>query len=151
SEHIRLSSLATEAGLSPFHFQRAFKAIVGVTPRQYVEALRLKKLKDNLRRCKDVTEAVYNSGFQSASRVYESANSRLGMTPNQYRKGGKGVAMSYATIATCLGTMMVAATNRGISFVQFADCEADLLKMLQTEYPNAELRPKAEDCRDDFS
>jgi AraC family transcriptional regulator of adaptative response/methylated-DNA-[protein]-cysteine methyltransferase len=151
SERLTLSSLAAEAVMSPFYFQRSFKAVVGVTPRQYVEALRLKKLKGNLRRCKDVTEAVYDAGFESSSRVYERADTRIGMTPSQYRYGGKGVAMTYATVETAFGPMMVAATDRGISFVQFADRESELLRMLQTEYPQAQLRPMVQPCHPDFA
>jgi AraC family transcriptional regulator, regulatory protein of adaptative response / methylated-DNA-[protein]-cysteine methyltransferase len=151
SERLTLSSLAAEAVMSTFHFQRSFKAVVGVTPRQYVEALRLKKLKGNLRRCKDVTEAVYDAGFESSSRVYERADTRIGMTPSQYRNGGKGVAMTYATVETAFGSMMVAATDRGISFVEFADRESELLNMLKTEYPLAELRPMVQPCHPHFS
>jgi AraC family transcriptional regulator, regulatory protein of adaptative response / methylated-DNA-[protein]-cysteine methyltransferase len=140
SERLPLTALAAEADISPFHFQRAFKAIVGVSPRQYVEAHRLKKLKVNLRLCKDVTEAVYETGFESSSRVYDRADTRLGMTPSQYRNGGKGVSMTYASVQTAFGWMMIAATDRGISFVQFADDPGKLLSMLKNEYQQAELK-----------
>ena len=139
AERLNLASLAKRAGMSPFHFQRCFKAVVGVTPKRYVEARRLKKLKASLRQCKNVTDALYDAGFESSSRVYERADTRLGMTPNQYRNGGAGVVMTYVTTATAFGSMMVAATDRGISFVQFADDQSRLLKMLETEYPEAEL------------
>jgi AraC family transcriptional regulator, regulatory protein of adaptative response / methylated-DNA-[protein]-cysteine methyltransferase len=151
SERLTLTALAAEAGLSPFHFQRAFKAIVGVSPRQYAEAHRLKKLKTNLRSCKDVTEAVYETGFESSSRVYERADTRLGMTPSQYRNGGKGVSITYATAQTAFGFIMIAATDRGISFVQFADHPAELLSMLQNEYPQAELKPMDEPSHPAFA
>jgi AraC family transcriptional regulator of adaptative response/methylated-DNA-[protein]-cysteine methyltransferase len=82
-----LKDLARRVGLSPYHVQRSFKAIAGVTPRQYMEALRLRKLKTSLRDSKDVTEAVYEAGYGSSSCVYERADTRLGMTPNQYRQG----------------------------------------------------------------
>jgi AraC family transcriptional regulator, regulatory protein of adaptative response / methylated-DNA-[protein]-cysteine methyltransferase len=151
TERLTLTLLAAKTGTSPFHFQRAFKAIVGVTPRHYVEARRLEKLKTNLRRCKDVTEAVYDAGYESSSRVYERADTRLGMTPNQYRNGGKDVAMTYVTVDTAFGAMMVAATDRGISFVQFGGNESQLLGMLQTEYPQAQLRPMVQPCHPDFA
>lgn len=151
SERLTLGALASRAGMSPFHFQRAFKAVVGVTPRQYVEAHRLKKLKVSLRQCKDVTEAVYDAGFESSSRVYERADTRLGMTPSQYRSGGKGMAMTYTTVKTAFGAMMIAATDRGISSVQFADNPSELLPMLQKEYPMAELKPMSQPCHPDFS
>jgi AraC family transcriptional regulator of adaptative response/methylated-DNA-[protein]-cysteine methyltransferase len=137
--------------MSPFHFQRGFKAVVGVTPKEYMEAHRLGKLKSSLRQCKDVTEAVYDAGFESSSRVYERADTRLGMTPKQYREGGSGIVMTYATIATAFGPMMVAATDRGICSVQFADDEADLLKMLQKEYPQAQPKRMAKPYHPDFA
>src|SRR5438105_1478853 len=147
---LSLAQLARKAGMSPFHFQRCFKAIVGVTPRLYIEARRLRRLKASLRRCKDVTEAVYDEGFESSSRVYERADTRLGMTPNQYRHGGKGVVMTYVTAATAFGRMMVAATDRGISFVQFADEQSELLRMLKAEYPEARLTPMRRPPHPDF-
>lgn len=150
SDRLALSVLAAKAGISPFHLQRAFKAVVGVTPRQYVEALRLKKLKASLRHCKDVTEAVYEAGFESSSRVYERADTRLGMTPSQYRNAGDGVAMTYATVETAFGAMMVAATDRGLSFVQFGNSESELLAMLRAEYPLAELKPMTHPHHPDF-
>src|SRR4051812_43833907 len=82
-----LDDLAAQAGLSRFHFQRVFKASVGLTPRQFVEASRLNSLKGNLRSRPSVTDAIYESGFGSSSRVYKRVDTRLGMTPSQYREG----------------------------------------------------------------
>src|SRR6185369_5713643 len=118
-----LAELAARAGLSRFHLQRSFKAAVGVTPKQYAEACRMRKLKNSLRESKDVAEAVYDAGFGSSSRVYERAGTRLGMTPNQYRQGGRGVAISYATAETPIGRMMIGASDRGLCFVQFDESE----------------------------
>lgn len=151
SERLTLSSLASRAKMSPFHFQRAFKAVVGVTPRQYLEALRLNKLRTNLRHSKNVTEAVFDAGFESSSRVYERADTRLGMTPSQYRNQGKGVAMTYTTVETAFGLMMVAATDRGIAFVQFGSSESELLGMLEAEYPLAEVKPMSQPGHPDFN
>lgn len=132
-----LADLAARAGLSRFHLQRSFKAAVGLTPKQYVEACRMRKLKQSLRASKDVAEAVYDAGFGSSSRVYERADTRLGMTPNQYRQGGRGVAISYATAESPVGLMMIGATDRGLCFVQFGDDEQELLAALRREYPAA--------------
>ena len=136
-----LAELAARAGLSRFHLQRSFKAAVGLTPKQYADACRLRKLKHSLRESKDVAEAVYDAGFGSSSRVYERAGTRLGMTPNQYRQGGRGVAISYATAQTPVGLMMIGASDRGLCFVQFGESPDDMLKNLRKEYPSAEIAP----------
>lgn len=140
-EPLTLSALSRQAHLSPFHLQRSFKAAVGVTPRQYAEACRMKSLKESLRGGRTVTDAVYDAGFGSGSRVYERADTRLGMTPRQYRKGGAGVDISYAVSPTPLGTMMIGATDRGLCFLQFGDGEAELRGRLAREYPAARLSP----------
>jgi len=134
-----LAELAARAGLSRFHLQRSFKAAVGLTPKQYVDACRVRKLKQSLRGAKDVAEAVYDAGFGSSSRVYERADTRLGMTPNQYRRGGSGVAITYATAQSPVGLMMIGATDRGLCFVQFGDSEDALLTALKREYPAATI------------
>ncbi|PWT73330.1 MAG: bifunctional DNA-binding transcriptional regulator/O6-methylguanine-DNA methyltransferase Ada [Chloroflexi bacterium] len=137
---LKLNDLAARAKLSPFHFQRSFKAIAGVSPKQYLEAIRLKKLKASLKTSKDVTEALYEVGYGSSSRVYERADTRLGMTPRQYREGGRNVAITHVTIPSPLGQIMIGATDRGLCFVQFGDTPAGLLKALKQEYPAATLQ-----------
>ena len=137
-----LALLAAQAGLSAFHFQRCFKAVMGVTPRQFVEACRLESLKGNLRvKRHTVTDAIYEAGFGSGSRVYERVDTRLGMTPATYRAGGKGASISYAAVESPLGRMMIGATDRGLCFVQFAADDAQLLEMLRNEYPAAVVEP----------
>jgi AraC family transcriptional regulator, regulatory protein of adaptative response / methylated-DNA-[protein]-cysteine methyltransferase len=136
-ERLDLATLAARAGLSRFHLQRTFKAAVGVTPKQYLEAHRVGKLKKELRHAKDVTSAVYEAGFGSSSRVYERADSRLGMTPKQYRQGGGGVTITYALLESPVGLAMMGATDRGICFVQFGDTKEQLLEALRREYPAA--------------
>jgi AraC family transcriptional regulator of adaptative response/methylated-DNA-[protein]-cysteine methyltransferase len=140
-EPLQLADLAARASLSAFHFQRSFKAVVGLTPRQFVEASRLEKLKGQLRARPSVTDAIYGAGFGSSSRVYERVDTRLGMTPAQYRGGGKDVAISYVSVESALGRMMIGATDRGLCFVQFAARDADLLALLRAEYPAARLEP----------
>ena len=138
---LKLADLAKRADLSPFHFQRSFKAIVGLTPKQYVDAARLGRLKRGLRTSRDVTEAVYDAGYGSASRVYERAGTRLGMTPNQYRQGGREITITYVTIHSPVGLMMMGATDRGVCFVQFGDSEEALLSALKKEYQDAKVEP----------
>src|SRR5580704_9740891 len=139
AERLDLAALAVRAGLSRFHLQRRFKAVVGVTPREYGEACRMRRLKSELRQSQDVTEAVYAAGFGSSSRVYERADTRLGMTPKQYRRGGEGMAISYACSQTPLGLMMLGATDRGLCFLQFGESEEALAAALHGEYPSAQV------------
>lgn len=147
-DRLQLADLAGRASLSTFHFQRSFKAVVGLTPRQFVEASRLEKLKGQLRarpsqlRARSaVTDAIYDAGFGSSSRVYERVDTHLGMTPSQYRGGGKDVAISYVSVESALGRMMIGATDRGLCFIQFAARDEDLLALLRAEYPAARLEP----------
>jgi AraC family transcriptional regulator, regulatory protein of adaptative response / methylated-DNA-[protein]-cysteine methyltransferase len=139
-----LAELAARAGLSRFHLQRSFKAVTGVSPKEYVEICRVRLLKRSLRTAGDVTTAVYDAGFGSSSRVYERADTRLGMTPKQYRRGGAGVAITYAVVDTPLGRLMIGATDRGLCFVQFGDSDDELAAALRREYPASEVAPMAE-------
>lgn len=143
-EPLSLEVLASRAGMSRFHFQRTFKSLVGVTPKQYHDDRRVRALKTNLKSSSDVTSAVYDSGYGSSSRVYERAGTRLGMTPNEYRAAGKGVRISYVSFETPLGLLMAGATDRGLCFVQFGESHAQLEAMLRGEYPNATLEAMRE-------
>ena len=136
-----LADLAARAGLSRFHLQRSFKAAIGLTPKQYVDACRLRKLKQSLRESRDVAGAVYDAGYGSSSRVYERADTRLGMTPNQYRRGGEGVAITYVTVESPLGLMMIGATDRGLCSIRFGEDREELLDGLRKEYPASALEP----------
>ena len=149
-EKLSLTNLAAKAGLSPYHFHRSFKAQLGVTPMQFAESCRLQALKSALRTRPSVTDAVYEAGFGSGSRVYEQSDRNLGMTPAEYRKGGEGVSISYASVPFTPGRMMLAATDRGLCFLQFADSDRDLLAMLHAEYPAARLEKMREPYPDPF-
>lgn len=138
-EPLPLKKLANHCGLSPFHLQRRFKAVVGVSPREYHEACRLKSLKSGLKGKTSVTTAIYDAGFNSSSRVYGRAGDRLGMTPRQYGRRAQGMQISYAASRTPLGWIMIGATDRGICFIQIADTKDGLLPLLQSEFPRAEL------------
>jgi AraC family transcriptional regulator of adaptative response/methylated-DNA-[protein]-cysteine methyltransferase len=138
-EPMPLVDLSARAGLSPSHFQRLFRAALGVTPKQYIDARRSGSFKMKLRSGADVTAAIYEAGYSSSSRAYERGDTRLGMTPGEYRKGGLHVPITYVSALTPLGLMMVGATDRGLCFLQFGDSHADLLRELAKEYPRAEL------------
>jgi AraC family transcriptional regulator, regulatory protein of adaptative response / methylated-DNA-[protein]-cysteine methyltransferase len=137
---VSLRTLAELTGLSPAHLQRTFRGAMGITPRQYADALRVVRFKSELRKGKDVTTALHEVSYGSASRLYEKSDAHLGMTPATYRRGGRGMKISY-TIAPCsLGRVLVAATERGISAVYLGDRDSDLAAALRKEYPDAEIR-----------
>lgn len=154
-ESLTLDHLAGQAGLSRFHLQRRFKAVTGVSPRQYIEALRLRRFKSGLRDeaavSDAITDAIFDAGFGSASRLYERTAAHLGMTPGQYRAGGKGVSLSYAVEQTELGPLLMAASDRGLCFVQFGDSEAGLLEQLASEFPQASITPMPASSAAQFS
>ncbi len=136
-----LKEIASAVGMSAFHFQRVFKASVGLTPKEFHEAERVRKLKSGLKSGASVTEAIYDAGFGSSSRVYERVDTRLGMTPLQYRQGGRGLSISHATAKTPLGLLTIGATDRGICFIQFGESEEALEQRLVAEYPEATHTP----------
>ncbi len=137
---VSLGKLAERTGLSVSHLQRTFRQAMGITPRQYADALRVTRLKSELRKGKDVTTALHEVSYGSSSRLYEKSDERLGMTPATYRKGGLGMNISY-TIAPCaLGRVLVAATERGISAVYLGDRDGELVAALREEYPAAAIR-----------
>ena len=150
-ERITLDTLAARAGLSRFHLQRTFQKEVGVTPKQYLEGVRMERLKAGLKNAKDVTEAVYEAGFGSSSRVYERADTRLGMTPKQYREGGVGIEITWAAVNSPLGLMMIGATDRGICFLQFGPSREELLAELKREYPAAKVQAMSEPYGPEFA
>lgn len=139
-EPLSLARLGTVAGVGPHHLQRTFKRLMGISPRQYAEARRLRALKEQLKGGRAVTEATYEAGYGSSSRVYERSDATLGMTPGTYRRGGRGMRIAY-TIADCpLGRLLVAGTERGVSAVYLADADATLDRELREEYPAAAIR-----------
>lgn len=136
---IRLHALGTAVGLSPYHLQRVFKRVMGITPRQYAEAYRVGRLKAGLQGGETVTNALYDSGYTSSSRLYEQADTRLGMTPASYRRGGKGMRIVYTVTGCPLGRLLVAATERGICAVRMGDTDAELEAILAGEYHAASI------------
>jgi AraC family transcriptional regulator of adaptative response/methylated-DNA-[protein]-cysteine methyltransferase len=139
TERLPLAVLASHAALSPAHFQRAFKAHFGVTPRAFQDGVRLRQLKDGLRAGSTVTGAIADAGYSSASRVYGEAARQLGMTPSAYRAGGAGEAIRHACRDTPLGLLMMGATAKGVCFAEFGDSPEALRARLAAEFPAARL------------
>ncbi len=127
------------AGLSKSHLQRIFRAAVGVSPRQYVEACRLGALKRELQQRRDGDRRDLRGGFGAASRLYERVDSRLGMTPRQYGQGGQGLAISYTVLDSRFGRLLLAATDRGLCFVELGDDEKAMVAALRREFPRAKI------------
>jgi len=140
SENMSLSALAGLAGLSPHHFQRRFKRIVGVTPREYADEVRLGIVRVQLKEARNVTEAIYGSGYGSSSRLYERAPSRLGMTPAAYRFGAQGETIRYTIVSSPVGRILVAATSRGICRILLNDTAAALAADLKRDFPAADIQ-----------
>jgi len=143
-----LEELYEATGVSPSHLQRKFKAIMGVSPRAYADEKRRERFRGMLRDGEDVTGAMYGAGYGSSSRLYEQAGSWLGMTPASFAKGGKGAVMHYTTTDTPLGRMIVAATDRGISFLGFGDDDDMLISELYSDFPAADISPDEKGLRD---
>jgi AraC family transcriptional regulator, regulatory protein of adaptative response / methylated-DNA-[protein]-cysteine methyltransferase len=139
-ESITLRRLAAQVGVSPFHLQRAFSRVIGLSPKAYQGAKRMARFAASLKRGESVTNATYEAGFGSSSRLYAHVNEDLGMTPSAFRSGGRGVTLCYTTVPTAAGRMLVAITERGIAAVSFGDTEAALVTSLHNDYPKAVLR-----------
>lgn len=138
-----LRRLAAAVGGSPYHLQRTFKQAFGLTPKEYRDARRLTRLKTALKGGRTVTEAIYEAGFSSGSRLYARVNSDLGMTPGVFRSGGTGMTLRFATAGTAIGRMLVAVTERGIAAVRLGKTDADLVASLRRDYPTALVRRDA--------
>ncbi len=132
-----LAELAAAAELSPHHFHRAFTAALGVTPRRYAAARRAEQLGASIREAPRVTDAAYDAGFGSSSRFYAEAGRALGMTPTAFRNGGVGEAIRVATVPTSLGTLLVAATQRGVCAVRFGDDAGAMRTALGKDFAGA--------------
>ena len=140
TEPPRLAELATQAGLSTFHFHRLFKAATGLTPKQYADAHRAGRVRDALSRADaKVTDAIFDAGFNATGRFYEQAGALLGMTPRQYRAGGVDARIAFAIAQTSLGALLVARSARGVCAISLGDDPDALLRELQDRFPRAEL------------
>jgi AraC family transcriptional regulator, regulatory protein of adaptative response / methylated-DNA-[protein]-cysteine methyltransferase len=135
----KLAELAARAGLSPYHFHRVFKAITGVTPKAYAAETRARRAADKLRTAETVTEAIYDAGYNSSSRFYESTSARLGMTPSAVKRGGEGARIRFAVGQASLGAVLVAATKKGVCAILLGDDPEILVRELQDRFPRAEF------------
>jgi AraC family transcriptional regulator, regulatory protein of adaptative response / methylated-DNA-[protein]-cysteine methyltransferase len=139
SAALKLAGLARGVQMSSHQLERAFRRLMGITPRQYADAQRMRHLKSQLRKGGNVTTALYDAGFGSASRLYERAPGQLGMTPRDYRRGGAGMQIHYTIASSPLGRLLVGATERGISALYLGKSDAELENSLRKEYPRAEI------------
>ncbi len=137
NEVLHLDVLAKEVGISAFYLQRKFKEVLGTSPKQFQNSLRIQRLKASLKSGDDISGAIYDAGFGSTSRVYEQVNKNLGMTPSSYKEGGKNEQIAYALRETSFCHMIMAATERGVCFVHFSDNFTALIHLLYQEFPNA--------------
>ena len=134
-----IAKLAAEAGLSPGRLRRAFRRLMGVTPRGYADHVRVRRLKHRLRKEKDVTTAMYQAGYGSSSRLYERSNHQLGMTPATYGHGGRGMEIRYTVAPSPIGRILVAGTTRGVCAVYMGGSDDRLAATLRREYPEAQI------------
>ncbi len=134
-----LASLASRAGLSPHHFHRIFKAVTGLTPREYAAAHRARRVRAELRRRPTVTEAIYDAGFNSGGRFYATSDEMLGMTPSDYRAGGSHTDIRFAVGECSLGSILVAQSAKGVCAILLGDDPDALVRDLQDRFPRATL------------
>lgn len=144
-ETVKLDVLGKLLGMSPFHAQRIFRQALGITPRQYQHARRMEKFREQLRIRDSVTEAVYEAGFSSSSRVYEQATAQIGMAPAAYRGGAKDTSIRFCIRDSALGKILVAVTPLGICAILFGTLESELEDSLRERFPRADI------SRDDAS
>lgn len=144
---LSLSAVARHVGSSPFHFQRMFKGVLGVSPRQYQQAKRAEKFKSALLTSPRITDAIYEAGYGSSSRAYEGIPAQMGMTPSAFRRNGEGTTILYTILAMELGKLLVATTARGLCSVRFGDTDAALVRDLRLEFRSADIRRDDEALR----
>jgi AraC family transcriptional regulator, regulatory protein of adaptative response / methylated-DNA-[protein]-cysteine methyltransferase len=134
-----LAQLAHSAGLSPFHFHRVFKSVTGLTPKQYANAHRHRRVRAELQQGNSITDAVYDAGYNSSARFYEKSTAILGMQPRHFRAGGATARIRFAIGQCSLGAILVAQSAHGICAILLGDDADALARDLQDRFPNAEL------------
>ena len=135
----KLDDLAAAVGLSPYHFHRVFKSVLGVTPKAYAAAHRSKRVREELGRSATVTAAIYGAGFNSNGRFYATSSETLGMTPNQFRAGAPDAEIRFAVGESSLGLVLIAASDKGVCAILFGDDPDGLARDLERQFPRARL------------
>ena len=135
----KLEKLARQVGLSPYHFHRVFKSVLGVTPKAYAIAHRNKRVRAALAKPQSVTEAIYDAGFNSNGRFYATSSETLGMTPSQFRSGAANAEINFAISQSSLGLLLVAASDKGVCAILFGNDPDGLASDLRKWFPNARL------------
>jgi AraC family transcriptional regulator of adaptative response/methylated-DNA-[protein]-cysteine methyltransferase len=138
-ERVTLAAMSKRLGFSPFYLQRLFKKVLGISPQQYQSTQRLASFKSNLKRSGKVSDAIYEAGYGSSSRLYENVTQKLGMTPCSYLNHGKGAKISYTVFDTPLGKVLLAATEKGVCSIQFGNNSSSLETALHNEFSAAEI------------
>jgi AraC family transcriptional regulator, regulatory protein of adaptative response / methylated-DNA-[protein]-cysteine methyltransferase len=144
---LSLDAVARHVSSSPFHFQRMFKSVLGVSPRQYQQAKRAEKFKSALHNTSRITDAIYEAGYGSSSRAYEGIPAQMGMTPSAFRRNGEGTEIRYTILTMELGRLLIATTARGVWSVRFGESETALVRDLRSEFRAAEIRRDDEELR----
>ncbi len=140
-----LADLALKAGLSPAYFQRKFKAMLGISPKQYAQAVKARRFQAAIETAPSVTAAIYEAELSSSGRAYELAQKRLGMTPSSWRAGGKGELLIYTQTQTELGFLGLACSPRGICGIELADQAEALATQFRARFPQAQLEVAEEE------
>jgi len=139
-EPLTLARLGTEFHQSPFHLQRTFKSVLGITPKEYANSCRMRGFRQKLKAGHSVTRAMHDAGYSSTSRLYSRTSSELGMEPAKYRRGAIAAPIRYGCTDSPLGRMLIAATDKGVCSIQFADSDEELEQGLKHEFPYAVRR-----------
>lgn len=134
-----LRELAEMSGMSMFHLHRVFKAVTGVTPKAYMNAIKSRRMRDNLASKRTITAAIYSSGYGSSSRFYEQSGRRLGMMPKAFRRGGANASIVFSVAECWLGFVLVAASGKGVCAITMGEKREPLIKELYAMFPDAEL------------
>ena len=145
---LTLESLSRQARLSPFHFQRVFKKALGLSPRQYVEARRVERIKRLLSMGETVTDSVYDAGFTSTSRLYEKGPSKLGVYPGTFRRGGEGLRIQFTIVDSPIGRLLLGATEKGICAVCVGGSDEAVEAALREDYFAADLMRNDQGMKD---